>query len=296
MNLDELRTVRDKERQTDRLQHLRDSFYEDVDEYVGELRVEHAERIERGERFTDPEMSRLTDEIETAETLVEGIWERRMGKLVKQASLAAAGMAADNEGLTTEEKELFAALVDEIERNRETVLESLGAPAAVGDAEPARPAVEREPTDTADELMDAADEPTDGATAVSDGAADAVDPVEPTTDGGPAAEESPPIPPEEPPDHPGAETDSPQPGPGDNLEPEAGGDPESDTSDTAGGDDTAETDENAPDRTTVLITDDVGEILGIDERAYELAAEDVAKLPTANAEPLIERGVAERLD
>jgi len=46
----------------------------------------------------------------------------------------------------------------------------------------------------------------------------------------------------------------------------------------------------------VLITDDVGAILGVDDREYDLAADDVVTLPAANAEPLIEQGVAERLE
>ena len=49
-------------------------------------------------------------------------------------------------------------------------------------------------------------------------------------------------------------------------------------------------------RTTVRITRDVGAIFGVDEREYDLADEDVVSLPDANADPLIERGAAERLD
>jgi DNA replication factor GINS len=40
----------------------------------------------------------------------------------------------------------------------------------------------------------------------------------------------------------------------------------------------------------------VGQILGIDEREYDLAAEDVVRLPEQNAEPLVQRDAAERLD
>lgn len=49
-------------------------------------------------------------------------------------------------------------------------------------------------------------------------------------------------------------------------------------------------------RTTVRITADVGDIFGVDEREYDLASEDVVTLPEANAEPLIERDAAERLE
>jgi DNA replication factor GINS len=46
----------------------------------------------------------------------------------------------------------------------------------------------------------------------------------------------------------------------------------------------------------VRITSDVGEIFGVDQRAYDLTAEDVVTLPEANAGPLVERDAAERLD
>jgi DNA replication factor GINS len=49
------------------------------------------------------------------------------------------------------------------------------------------------------------------------------------------------------------------------------------------------------DRTTVRITQDVGEILGVDERTYELSAEDVVTLPAVNATPLLDRDAAEQL-
>ncbi|OYR56883.1 DNA replication complex subunit Gins51, partial [Halorubrum halodurans] len=60
----------------------------------------------------------------------------------------------------------------------------------------------------------------------------------------------------------------------------------------------ASADADAPgiDRETVRITRDVGEILGVDEREYDLASEDVVTLPTANAEPLVERDAAERIE
>ena len=49
-------------------------------------------------------------------------------------------------------------------------------------------------------------------------------------------------------------------------------------------------------RTTVRVTRDVGEILGIDERVYRLEADDVVTLPEENAQPLLQREAAERLE
>ncbi|GAB3317236.1 hypothetical protein GCM10027355_11910 [Haloplanus salinarum] len=68
--------------------------------------------------------------------------------------------------------------------------------------------------------------------------------------------------------------------------------------------DTAAASEPAPDRsaetdterTTLRITRDVGEIFGVDEREYELASGDVVTFPTPNAEQLLDRDAAERLD
>jgi DNA replication factor GINS len=79
--------------------------------------------------------------------------------------------------------------------------------------------------------------------------------------------------------------------------PEAGSDPGpaadgGDTSpagpDTAGGADV--------DRRTVRITDDVGEIFGVDQREYDLSTDDVVTLPADNADPLVEQDAAEPLE
>ncbi|RQG95852.1 hypothetical protein [Natrarchaeobius chitinivorans] len=138
MNLDELRSVQSKERQKDSLQNLRPSFYQEVGEYIADLEDERDRVAEQADDpFSSPEVGRLTDEIETAKDVVEAVYERRMGKLVKQASLAAAGMPADDEGLTAEEVDLFDDLVDRIESNKTRVLDVLeGADPAAVDAEP----------------------------------------------------------------------------------------------------------------------------------------------------------------
>jgi DNA replication factor GINS len=71
----------------------------------------------------------------------------------------------------------------------------------------------------------------------------------------------------------------------------------SDESDTAGTPPGESTDDGPEsDRATVRITQDVGQILGIDEREYDLAEEDVVQLPEQNVEPLVQRDAAERLD
>jgi DNA replication factor GINS len=71
-----------------------------------------------------------------------------------------------------------------------------------------------------------------------------------------------------------------------------------DVSDDADADPRPTTDGGATqlERTTVRITRDVGSILGVDEREYDLEREDVVTLPATNADPLVERDAAERLE
>jgi DNA replication factor GINS len=325
MNLDDLRSVQSKERQKDSLQHLRDSFYADVGEYVEELKAERDRVAERADDpFSSPEVGRLTDEIETAEEVVEAIYERRMGKLVKRASLAAAGMPSDEEGLTAEEQDLFEDLVDRIERNKSHVLDVLagevGGSAGTGDAS-ADAADGDAPVGTnTDSPRPGQGSPTDAETGPVPGPDDAQD--------GPPSGDAPAERPDggATPDRPSGEASSVSaadvmggddpaaagsdvggtspdgdagPGTADPGGPQAAdqGHGEEHSDGGAAGEGASDA-EDAPseDRTTVRITEDVGEILGVDDREYELTAEDVISLPETNARPLIERDAAERLE
>ncbi|OLZ40833.1 hypothetical protein A6E15_07440 [Natrinema saccharevitans] len=339
MNLDELRSVQSKERQKDSLQNLRPSFYQEVGEYIADLEAERDRVAEASEDpFSSPEVGRLTDEIETAKDVVEAIYERRMGKLVKQASLAAAGMPADDEGLTAEEADLFDDLVDRIGSNKSRVLdvlEGVEESTGGGDAAPSNGTPAPEPRD-----------------------ADAGRPGSPSNESAPDPD-APPAPPEEPPAGPaappeGSDSSGVSPadvmggegpavdGPADvggssdsNTPPESsvesGSDPVSEsgpTTDrdgavdrdgtasesTAGTDDLSISSDSAVDavadagrgdepatnddvaRTTVRITDDIGSILGVDDREYTLTSDDIVELPEQNAAPFVERGAAERLE
>lgn len=229
MNLDDLRAVQVDERGSASLQPLRDSFYRDVAGYIEELRAERERAAAAADDPFDSEKVRqLSDEIETIEEVIEAIYDRRMGKVVKQASLAASGMQTDETGLTDEEAELFDGLVSLIETNRRDVLATID-----GDDR-------LEPDGTAAATDEPSEEPTDPSeTADADEASVEADEAE--------HEEA---------EHEEAEHE---------------------------------------DRLTVRITQDVGEIFGVDERVYELAKEDVVSLPTANAEPLLERDAAKRL-
>jgi DNA replication factor GINS len=358
MNLDELQSIRDRERQSDSLQQLREDFYVEVGEFVRELREERDAVAERADDpFDAPEVNRLTDDINTAEQTVEAIYERRVGKLVKMASFAAADMPTEDEGLTAEERQLFERMVAAIEENRDTVM------AVIDGDEP--PATGGEPGGTEQTTPSPADRAADGSTdtgqptpadgdpadAVDSGSVDAADlmagsdetPANRSSDGSATPEttaDADPAPgsadagPQSGADSPSGPDADPEPGvegpagpddsppDGEPVPPELRGEdpaeepaPEQAETTTIGGTDGGETStggERRPgdetgrpardgggadvDRETVRITDDVGQIFGVDEREYELTREDVVTLPSENAAPLVERDVAERLD
>ena len=287
MDIDELQTVQSRERQTDSLQQLRDSFYSEASEFIQQLRDARDDAAQRADDpWDNPEVNRLSDEIKTAEQTVEAIYDRRVGKIVKKASLAAAEMPTDEEGLTSEERALFEGLVESIQSNRDHVLDMVAGDvepdtSPVSDSAPAGEETTTAPVTTEPEAetppepeeqygepptpTDSSPTPTDDGESVS--AADVMDQGETKqADGGspPTSSDSPPSEPTSPP-------------------PEADSEPS--TGRTEG-----------VDRRTVKITEDVGAILGVDEREYDLSADDVVTLPADNADPLVQRDAAQPLD
>ncbi|ELY95469.1 hypothetical protein [Natrialba taiwanensis] len=379
MNLNELRSVQSKERKKDSLQNLRPSFYQEVGEYIAELEAERERAAERvDDPFSSPEVGQLTDEIETANDVVEAIYERRMGKLVKQASLAAAGMAADDEGLTAEEAALFDDLVDRIKGNKARVLDVLegstqtqdqdaatdtdsASPTGAGQGEgqgqgqrsnsPAPPTPPQEP---ASEDPVQRREANRGDDQVPEPQSEQHSQNAPHTQQPPTSQSTPATPDSEPADaagvspadvmggdaasatsSSGADTadtantahveSAPQvnssvatektadPGEVDVTDtgtPEqhrTGGGTEGGTNDDydearsrspseAKADGDEATSESQVDRMTVKITQDIGSILGVDDREYTLVSDDIVTLPEANATPLLEREAAEPLE
>jgi DNA replication factor GINS len=136
-----------------------------------------------------------------------------------------------------------------------------------------------------EEVADALDATTDGGARAADASAGGSGPAGET--GSTESDGPTPVPPDPaPPGAPGVDAD------GETEGAEPGGDP--------GGDRTAADADGSPDdgadRATVRITRDVGSIFGVDEREYDLASEDVVSLPAENADPLVQRDAAERLD
>jgi DNA replication factor GINS len=321
MNLDELQSVQARERQSSDLQHLRSSFYREVGEYIHELTEERARKVEQAEDpFSSSEVRQLSNDIETAEGTVEAIYERRVGKVVKKASIAAAGMPVDDDGLTDEEQALFEDLVARIENNRESVLSVLDgdAPSVSCSIEDGTSEASETDYTTAESKSPDADYSADQDSPVTaptdaDGvsAADLMGtgPDESTTeptdeieapsgdDGGGQTTEAPPP---DPTDDPLASNPTPEPAEVDRdpepprERPEASDDMRPDTG-------TQDSDGESRDipgipRTTVRITADIGEMVGTDDRDYDLGSEDVVTLPETTAETLVDNGAAEQLE
>jgi DNA replication factor GINS len=335
MNLDELQSTQARERQSSDLQHLRSSFYSEVGEFIETLDQKRARVVESADDpFSEPEVRRLTNDIETAESTVEAIYERRVGKIVKKASIAAAGMPVEENGLTSEEQALFDDLVDRIEGNRDTVLSVLD-----GDSPTVSCSIDEASENgagadhTSETEAPTAGEPsaTEDLTAGPDensesGGVSAADlmggkKAPPADSTGQSADQERPAPDPDPGDPDGAEN-SPSgqdPGESDLSPPESppGVEADSPTPPTpepttenadstrnvrSAGEQTAvqETPEEPREipgvpRTTVKITANVGEIVGADDRDYDLGAEDVVTLPEPNADVLVEKNAAERL-
>ena len=226
MNLEELRRIREQERGTDSLQHLRPEFYDEVASYLSELRRERNELAAAAEDpFTDPDVKRVSDELQAAERTVDALYERRVGKIVKLASFAAADMAAEVDGLTTEERDLFDTIVRSIGDFGEQIHHTLH-------EETSTVAEQQSYRSDGIQSVDKSDtEPTDSS---------------PDIENATTNEEL--------------------------------------------------SDNDSIDRITVRITEDIGPIVGVDERDYSLAIDDIVTLPTENAKPLIDGDAAEVIE
>jgi len=342
MNLDELQTARDRERQTDKLQQLRASFYTDAGEFIQQLHTERDRAAERADDpFDSPEVSRLTDEIQTAEQTVEAIYEKRVGKLVKAASFAAADLPAEVDGMTEEETELFDTLVADIKQNRERVLAVLageadpaggdGATTAEGNVPPVVEDAREQPEPARGATAgDGSDPRPAGGDGTQPAGGDGTQPAggdgtQPAggdgprqrahasdADGGKQAEGSEPAATEQPDDFTAAAM-------GDGTAGEDGGTQPPETTRQGQRADGTERDSRTTadegtagsgtvvasagesggqqvERETVRITSDVDTFVGYDDREYDLVENDIVQLPATNAGPLLERGVAEKLD
>lgn len=116
MNLEDLANRLALERESDRLQEMDESFYDQAASYVKQM--EHA----RQEASDYKELAMIDDEIKNARILVEGVFDRRMSKITQYAAICAAGTKINLDGLTRAEKDVFDSLVKALERGREEIL------------------------------------------------------------------------------------------------------------------------------------------------------------------------------
>ncbi|HUL62115.1 MAG TPA: hypothetical protein VLT35_03550 [Methanocella sp.] len=117
MNLEELASKLILERESDRLQPLDEGFYDHAADYVKALdrsRQEAADYKEAG---------MIDDEIKNARILIEGVFDRRMSKIIQYAAIYAAGTRLSVEGMTKAEKAVFDGLVAALEKGRGEILE-----------------------------------------------------------------------------------------------------------------------------------------------------------------------------
>jgi DNA replication factor GINS len=117
MNLEDLASKLVLERESDRLQPLDDVFYDQAADYIKALdrsRMEAADYKEAG---------MIDDEIKNARILIEGIFDRRMSKIIQYAAIYAAGTRLNVEGMTRAEKAVFDGLVAALEHGRNEILE-----------------------------------------------------------------------------------------------------------------------------------------------------------------------------
>jgi DNA replication factor GINS len=117
MNLEDLANKLVLERESDRLQPLDEEFYGQASVYIKSLdksRQEAADYKEAG---------MIYDEIKNARILIEGVFDRRMSKIIQYAAIYAAGTRLNVEGMTKAEKSVFEGLVLALEKGRVEILE-----------------------------------------------------------------------------------------------------------------------------------------------------------------------------
>ena len=117
MNLEDLASKLVLERESDRLQPLDAAFYEQAADYIKAL------DRSRQEAANYKEAGMIDDEIKNARILIEGVFDRRMSKIIQYASIFAAGTRLNVEGMTKAEKTVFDGLVVSLERGRDEILE-----------------------------------------------------------------------------------------------------------------------------------------------------------------------------
>jgi len=109
MDIEQLREILSKEKDTGSLQELPGDFCEDVGNYIKTLKDEEGEADERWREHVEAE-------IRSAIGKVEDIIRRRMGKIVK---LASSGTKMPPKGMLEEEERIFESVKSYVEEGKE---------------------------------------------------------------------------------------------------------------------------------------------------------------------------------
>lgn len=111
MKLEDLHLIQVNERRSKGLQMLERNFYEKTGEYISAL-----EGKKHG--ADDSESMVIDNELRNAKSVVDDIFKRRIGKVIKMATTKAFGLDIHPEGATSEELEIFEQLVDLIKKGK----------------------------------------------------------------------------------------------------------------------------------------------------------------------------------
>jgi len=118
MNLEDLRLIQANERRSQGLQALERDFYGNVRIYINGL--------EDSKRHADDARQAMIDnELQSARRVIDDIFQRRLGKIVKMASTRAFGLDIHPEGATQEEQKIFEQLVSSIQEGKSEILGSI---------------------------------------------------------------------------------------------------------------------------------------------------------------------------
>jgi DNA replication factor GINS len=116
MNLEELSMLLASERDQDKLQGQGSLFYDRAAQYIQQLEKARTEAVS----YKEADM--ISDEIKNARMLIEGIFERRLSKLIYAALNTSSGIKINVEGLSEKEKTLYETLVNALETGRNEIL------------------------------------------------------------------------------------------------------------------------------------------------------------------------------
>lgn len=118
MNLEDLRLIQANERRSQGLQALERDFYKRAMAYINEL--DDSKR-----QADDARVAMIEDELQSAKRVIDDIFKRRLGKIVKMASTRAFGLDIHPEDATQGEQKIFEQLVSSIQEGKSEILGSI---------------------------------------------------------------------------------------------------------------------------------------------------------------------------